>query len=95
VHFGELKALEYQGLVAGAFEDIESDPERGRRQVALRPEGLRTLDIAKPGRDARHLFVYRIVDAGSVVELIGFLHDAMDFQRHIPKRLQRRPKPDR
>lgn len=37
---------------------------------------------ADPTCAARHLVFYRVTAAG-VVEIIRFLHDAMDFDRHL------------
>ena len=45
--------------------------------------GVRSRHISQRGRHARHLFFYR-VGPDEVVEIIRFLHDAMDFVQYLP-----------
>lgn len=79
--FGFAQLEEYESLIEEALERIASDPASGR----LRPElqaGVRSHHIGQYRRHARHLFFYR-VGADGVVEVIRFLHDAMDFARYV------------
>lgn len=81
-HFGFAQLEEYESLIEEALAKIANDPTSGR----LRPElqaGVRSRHIGQHGRHARHLFFYR-VGPDEVVEVIRFLHDAMDFARHLP-----------
>jgi toxin ParE1/3/4 len=48
----------------------------------LRP-GLRSLHVARLGRRGRHLLLYRIKNEHTI-EVVRILHDAMDFERHLP-----------
>ena len=84
--FGKRKASEYQELVAHGLKTLEKIPASGQKRPELRPKGLMTLHIARQGKKARHLFVYRITEKGATVECVAFLYDGMDYQRHIPKK---------
>jgi plasmid stabilization system protein ParE len=39
--------------------------------------------VRQPGRSARHVLFYRIGPTGTV-QVVRFLHDAMDFDQHLP-----------
>lgn len=80
--FGPLKLAEYEDLIAEAFEAIAADPTQGKPRSAARP-GILAYHIAQPGRRARHMLLYRL-DTDGTVEVVRFLHDAMDFERHLP-----------
>jgi toxin ParE1/3/4 len=45
---------------------------------------VRTYHLAKPGRPARHLIVYRI-GPDRDVQVIRVLHDAMDLERALAR----------
>lgn len=78
--WGINQAREYRSLVKEAIEAIAKDPRRGKLRDDVRP-GIRALHIAQRGRPARHILFYRL--GSSTVELVRFLHDAMDFARHL------------
>lgn len=74
---------QYESLIEGALERIANDPASGQKRPELRP-GVRSRHIGRRGRPARHVIFYRVGSDG-VVEVIRFLHDAMDFARHLPE----------
>jgi plasmid stabilization system protein ParE len=78
--FGEAKYFEYKDLIGLALEVLETTPTAGKRRTDIHPEAW-TLHIGRPGRRARHLFLYRIRDQ---VEVARFLYDAMDLPRLRP-----------
>ena len=80
--FGPSKRLEYEDLIDEALLAIASNPWQGKKRSAARPDAL-AYHIKQPGRNARHLFFYR-VSRGDVVQILAFLHDSMDFDRHLP-----------
>jgi toxin ParE1/3/4 len=54
------------------------------RAIRVAPQAeLRTLHIGRRGRRARHLILFRVVPDGAV-EVLRFLHDAMDLPRYLP-----------
>jgi toxin ParE1/3/4 len=82
--FGERKQREYQQLIRRALSDIAADPDRlpAKPRVDIHPDA-RTFHIARPGRPARHFFLFRL--AGSEFVDIGrLLHDSMDLRQHLP-----------
>jgi plasmid stabilization system protein ParE len=79
--FGEAKYLEYRALIGLALKTLAATPMVGKRRPEIHPDAW-TYHIARHGRKARHLFLYRIRD---VVEVARFLYDAMDFPRQRPK----------
>ena len=76
------QAREYANLIEEALVAIATNPVRGQARDDVRP-GLRSLHIRQRGRPARHVLFYRTNAAGSV-EVVRFLHDAMDFAQHLP-----------
>ena len=83
--WGEAQAREYAALIKEAIAVIASDPQRGRSRTAARP-GILAYHISQSGRPARHFLFYRVGTVGTsgTVEIVRFLHDAMDFDQHIP-----------
>jgi len=79
--YGDGKVLEYEDLIEEAYRDIMTNPTMGRLMLQDLPE-VRGWPIAKPGRRARHIVFYR-VNQGGDLEIVRFLHDAMDFKRHL------------
>jgi toxin ParE1/3/4 len=82
--FGEKKYAEYQSLIRQALVDIAADPNS--RPAKQRPElhrDARTFHIARPGKRARHFFLYRIA-ADNFIDIGRLLHDSMDLRRHLP-----------
>ncbi len=80
--WGPSKYWEYRDLIEDAYCDILADPSCGGVKVAARP-AIRGRRISQPGRRARHIVFYRI-SSKSEVEVVRFLHEAMDFERHLP-----------
>ena len=81
--WGAMQAESYRALISDAFAELLADPRspRSRAQEEIRP-GVRTLPIARAGRPARHLVVYRISEAGDI-EVLRLLHDSMELRRHL------------
>ena len=80
--WGAEQARKYASLIEEALVTIARDPQRGKSREDIRA-GVPVYHIAQRGRPARHILFYRINVQG-IVEIIRFLHDAMDFERHIP-----------
>jgi toxin ParE1/3/4 len=84
-HFGERKYEQYKALIREALAQIGSKPlafpSLARADLY---HDARTLHIARKGKPARHLFVYRVKETGVIVVLRLF-HDAMDLARHLPE----------
>jgi plasmid stabilization system protein ParE len=79
--FGEAKYLEYRDLISLALTTLEATPTAGKRRPEIHPDAW-TYHIARPGRKARHLFLYRVRE---VAEISRFLYDAMDLPRQRPR----------
>jgi plasmid stabilization system protein ParE len=79
--FGEAKYVEYRELIEHALSTLAATPTAGKRRSDIHPDAW-TFDIARPGRRARHLFLYRVRDS---VEVARFLYDAMDLPRQRPR----------
>jgi toxin ParE1/3/4 len=80
--WGVDQARDYAELIQEALVTIASDPQRGKPRDDVRP-GVRAFHISQHGRRARHILFYR-TNATGTVEVIRFLHDAMDFAQHLP-----------
>jgi toxin ParE1/3/4 len=76
------QARAYAELIQDALVAIAKDPRCGKARDDIRP-GVRALHIGQRGRPARHVLFYRI-NAKGTVEVVRFLHDAMDFRQHLP-----------
>ena len=79
--FGQRKLDEYNELIEEALGDILRNPSCGRILLPGAPH-VRGKHIGKPGRRARHIVVYRATEDGNI-DVLRFLHDAMDFGRHL------------
>lgn len=79
--FGEAKYVEYRELIEHALSTLAATPTAGKRRSDIHPDAW-TFHIARPGRRARHLFLYRVRDS---VEVARFLYDAMDLPRQRPR----------
>jgi toxin ParE1/3/4 len=80
--WGKAQARAYGQLIEDALAVIATDAQCGKSRNAARPDIL-ALHIHQPGRPARHLLFYRIGATGTV-EVLRFLYDVMDFDRHLP-----------
>lgn len=80
--WGKAQAREYGELIKQALVAIATDPQRGMPRDDVR-RGVLAYHISQRGRPARHIVFYRIGTTGTV-EIVRLLHDAMDFERHLP-----------
>ncbi|HEX3473511.1 MAG TPA: type II toxin-antitoxin system RelE/ParE family toxin [Kofleriaceae bacterium] len=78
--WGIAQAREYRKLLKEAVEVIAKDPGRGKPRDDVRL-GIRAFHISQRGRPARHILFYRL--GASTLEIVRFLHDAMDFGHHL------------
>jgi len=79
--WGLAQARAYRDLIREALKSIAANPRCGKLRGA-RP-GILGHHIKQPGRNARHVVFYRMSRDGAV-EIVRFLHDSMDFDRHLP-----------
>ena len=79
--FGDAKYVEYRELIEHALSTLAATPTAGKRRSDIHPDAW-TFHIARPGRRARHLFLYRVRDS---VEVARFLYDATDLPRQRPR----------
>jgi len=79
--WGTEQAFAYATLIREALEAITADPGISKGRGELGP-GVVAHHIGRRGRPARHVLFYR-VSARGTVEIIRFLHDSMDFERHL------------
>jgi toxin ParE1/3/4 len=77
--FGVRKYNDYAALIEEALEALGADPKVGRPRPDIDPEAW-ILPIGKPGRRARHVLMYRIVDP-ELVEVFALAYDAMNLPR--------------
>jgi toxin ParE1/3/4 len=80
--WGKAQARAYGELIREALSAIAAEPRRGRPRDDVRP-GILAYHISQRGRPARHILFYRIGATG-IVEVVRLLHDAMDFEQHLP-----------
>jgi plasmid stabilization system protein ParE len=81
--FGHAKYLDYAALIKEALEDLDANAQSGKPRSTVHADAW-TYEIAQPGRKARHLFLYEIVDDRAYI--YGLLYDGMD----LPARWKRR-----
>ena len=83
--FGPAKCDEYRELIQKALEEIAAKAQSaGNTSHPGLPADWRTFHIARPGRRARHLFVFRVLNE-KVIGVSRLLHDSMEIPRHIPR----------
>ena len=82
--WGPRQRHQYRQLIEAAFNDLLDDPQHpaSSAREEIRP-GIRTFHIARRGRPARHLVVYRLAADGDI-HVIRLLHDAMELSRALP-----------
>lgn len=82
--FGERKAAEYYGLIAEALDEIATDPynihAKTRSEIVT---NARTYHLAKPGRSARHFFLYRVIEPDTI-DVGRLLYDGIELRNHLP-----------
>jgi len=82
--FGLAKAQEYASLIRLALNELVKNPRVGRPRRDIHPDAW-VYPIARPGRNARHHFLYEIVN--DELRIYGFLYDAMDLSRQWQNRV--------
>jgi plasmid stabilization system protein ParE len=75
--YGIGKYLEYAALIEEALEELDADPRAGRPRPYIHEQAW-VYRIAKPGRKARHVFLYRIAEGGYAV-IYGLFYDGMNL----------------
>lgn len=78
-HYGAAKASDYADLILEALEDLTRDPQSGHRRDDIDPN-VWVYPIRKAGRNARHLFLYEIVERS--VRIHAFVYDGRDLPVH-------------
>jgi plasmid stabilization system protein ParE len=79
--FGAPKAREYARLVRLALQRLAENPQAGKARPEIHPDAW-TYHIGKPGKRARHMFLYRVRER---VQVARFLYDAMDLLQQRPE----------
>ena len=77
--WGNAKYVQYAMLIEEALEVLAENPRQGQPKPAIHPEAWIYL-IRKPGRRARHLFLYEIASDGTP-QIYGLIYDARDLPR--------------
>jgi toxin ParE1/3/4 len=80
--WGQQQVLAYRALILAARNRLSEDPALGHHREELPPEG-RIFHISQTGMPASHFFLYQIAQ-DNTVEVLRFLHEAMDLPRHWP-----------
>jgi plasmid stabilization system protein ParE len=81
--FGDAKARDYASLIRLALHAITNDAHAGKPRPEIDPDAF-AYPIARPGRNARHLFLYEIVD--DEARIYGLFYDGMDLPAHWKER---------
>lgn len=85
-NFGAAQARIYAETVTLALEALMEGPNvagsRRREDIA---RDMMTLHVARKGRKARHMVIYRSLgnDRPPTIDVLRFLHDSMDVVRHV------------
>jgi plasmid stabilization system protein ParE len=74
--FGPAKARDYSALVRLALRTLSDDPRAGKPRPEIHAAAW-AYPIAKRGRNARHLFLYEIVQ--DEARIYGLFYDGMDL----------------
>ena len=81
---GPRKYADYAALIEEALEVLADEPVRGMHRPDIHPEAW-IYKIAKRGRRARYLFLYRLGQDGIAV-IYGLLYDGMNLPEQWRKR---------
>jgi plasmid stabilization system protein ParE len=81
--FGFDKYVDYALLIQEALEELAADAHAGKRREYIHPDAW-AYHIARPGRGARHVFLYEIVS--DVPHIYGLFYDGMDLPAHWQRR---------
>jgi toxin ParE1/3/4 len=82
-NFGETQADIYAETLTLAIEALHDGPLLAGTQVCDEIEpGIRTLHVARWGKNGRHFVVFRQTE-DRCIDVLRLLHDGMDLARHI------------
>jgi len=82
--FGRVQAATYQEIILSGLERLKFGPEiAGTRDRSDLAPGLRTISVARRGRSASHILLYRARN-GMIIDVLRILHKNMDVARHVP-----------
>jgi toxin ParE1/3/4 len=85
--FGDAQASTYAETIALALAALTDGPTAsGVRERSDIAKGLFTLHVARNGRRGRHFVMFRVGSEKQHqwMDVLRFLHDAMDLPRHLP-----------
>ena len=86
-NFGARQSRAYRDTLVQAIGELAGGPNvagsRARDEIM---SGLRTLHVARRGRQGSHFLMYRVAP-NSTIEIVRILHDRMDLWRHVPSAL--------
>ena len=74
--YGVAKAREYADLARAALKALLHEPQAGHRRPDIHPDAW-CYPIKQSGRNARHMFLYEIVEGR--VQIYGFVYDGRDL----------------
>ena len=77
--WGVGKYLEYIALLEEALIALSENPYSGRRKPEIHPDAW-VYPIRKPGRRARHVFLYEVLE-DKTVQVYGLTYDGKDLPR--------------
>lgn len=80
---GERQAAVYKAALLKTIAKLAAGPDTSGSHARedLGPQ-MRTLHVARDGRRAPHLLVYR-ASSDEVIEILRILHERMDLPRHV------------
>lgn len=82
--FGKRQARVYETTLRNALKALASGPNAlGCRERPDLGVDVASLHVARQGRKARHLIVFRAHEKMAAIEVLRILHDSMDLARHM------------
>lgn len=82
--FGKRQARIYETTLRGALKALATGPNAlGCRVRPDLGDDLASLHVARQGRKARHIIVFRAHEKMAAIEVLRILHDSMDLARHL------------
>jgi len=86
-HFDERQMRAYSEVMDQALEALVDGLSclgvRARDDIS---PGLFSLHVARNKHKGRHVILFRADHRRHVIDVLRILHDAMDFQRHLPRK---------
>src|ERR1700730_11172352 len=83
--FGPNQARRYPDMILAASGLLDQGPfvpgSKARNELM---RDLRSLDIARRGRPARHILLFR-EGKGTGIEVVRILHDSMEMRDNLPR----------